>query len=63
MIEYEQWFVSLASFVSYLPLPDSMLVKIYEGHLSLSIRGRVSYQGLRCFKDVVETTLIAKRSQ
>lgn len=63
VIEYGQHFVSLASFIIDLHLPDSMPTKMFEDRLSLHIRDRVSLYGLRKFRDMVEATLIAERNK
>lgn len=52
-VEYEQRFMTLASFVTDVNLPESMLAKIFEDRLKSCIKGQVSVQRLRRLRDVI----------
>lgn len=52
VLEYEQWFISLSTFVSHLNLLDKGLAKMFENRLHPWIKGPVAMQHLRTLGDV-----------
>lgn len=60
--DYEQYFVSLTSFVANLHLWGSTHDKMFKDMLNPSIRGMVSIQWLWKFRDVIEAKLITERN-